>query len=75
MIVWDKGGAGLGNNYANTHELLFFAAAIPKRVRMTVDESGQRPVLDSNVWRIPRVPAGEDRVHNAQKPVELVTRA
>jgi DNA modification methylase len=75
MIVWDKGGSGLGNNYANTHELLAFFAMIPKRVRMTVDVSGQRPVLDSNVWRMARVPAGEDRVHNAQKPVELVTRA
>lgn len=75
MIVWDKGGAGLGNNYANTHELVFFGAAIPKRVRMTVDVAGQRPVLDSNLWRIPRVPAGEERVHNAQKPVELVARA
>lgn len=75
MIVWDKGGAGLGNNYANTHELVLYAAAIPKRVRMTKDESGQRPVLDSNVWKIGRVPSGEGRVHNAQKPVELVTRA
>jgi DNA modification methylase len=74
MIVWDKGGAGLGNNYANTHELVIFAAAIPKRVRMTVDVAGQRPVLDSNLWRIPRVASGEDRVHNAQKPVELVAR-
>jgi DNA modification methylase len=75
MIVWDKGGAGLGNNYANTHELVFFATAIPKRTRMTVDNPGQRPVLDSNVWKIARVPSGEDRIHNAQKPVELVTRA
>lgn len=75
MIVWDKGGAGLGNNYANTHELLFYATAIPKRTRMTVDNPGQRPVLDSNVWKIARVPSGEDRIHNAQKPVELVTRA
>jgi DNA modification methylase len=75
MIVWDKGGAGLGNNYANTHELLVFGALIPKRIRMTVDNPGQRPVLDSNVWKIARVHAGEDRVHNAQKPVELVTRA
>lgn len=75
MIVWDKGGAGLGNNYANTHELLFFASAIPKRTRMTVDNPGQRPVLDTNVWKMARVPSGEDRIHNAQKPVELVARA
>lgn len=75
MIVWDKGGAGLGNNYANTHELLLFAASIPPRQRMTQENAGQRAVLDSNLWRIPRVPAGEDRVHNAQKPVELVERA
>lgn len=75
MIVWDKGGSGLGNNYANTHELLFFAAAIPRRTRMTVDNPGQRPVLDTNVWKIARVPSGEERIHNAQKPVELVARA
>lgn len=75
MIVWDKRGSGLGNNYANTHELVFFATAIPKRTRMTVDNPGQRPVLDSNVWHIARVPSGEERIHNAQKPVELVTRA
>jgi DNA modification methylase len=75
MIVWDKGGAGLGNNYANTHELVFFATAIPKRIRMTVDNPGQRAVLDTNVWKIARVPSGEERVHNAQKPVELVERA
>jgi DNA modification methylase len=75
MIVWDKGGSGLGNNYANTHELLFYCAAIPRRTRMTVDNPGQRPVLDTNVWRIARVPSGEERIHNAQKPVELFTRA
>lgn len=75
MIVWDKGGAGLGNNYANTHELLFFATAIPRRTRMTVDNPGQRPVLDTNVWKMARVPSGEDRIHNAQKPVELYQRA
>lgn len=75
MIVWDKKGSGLGNNYANTHELIFFACAIPKRTRMTVDNPGQRAVLDANVWHINRVPSGEDRIHNAQKPVELVERA
>jgi DNA modification methylase len=75
MIVWDKKGSGLGNNYANTHELVFFATSIPKRTRMTVDNPGQRSVLDANVWHINRVPSGEDRIHNAQKPVELVTRA
>lgn len=75
MIVWDKGGAGLGNNYANTHELILYAAAIPVRTVMTKDESGQLAVLDSNVWKVPRVPSGEGREHNAQKPVELVTRA
>lgn len=43
MIVWDKKGSGLGNNYANTHELIFFACAIPKRTRMTVDNPVSAP--------------------------------
>lgn len=79
MIVWDKGGSGLGANYANTHELLFFAWLVPLRRNMSQKLTGGRQVNDSNIWRVNRVPAASKRAggreHNAQKPVALVRRA
>lgn len=78
MIVWDKMGAGLGSNYANTHELLLFGSRVPTQERMTKKQSGIRSVNGPNVWRFPRVKAaGTDggREHNAQKPLELVEQA
>lgn len=77
-IVWDKGGAGLGANYANTHELLLFGWLLPLRQNMSQKITGGRQVNDSNIWRCNRVPAAgttAGRVHNAQKPVDLVKRA
>lgn len=72
LIVWDKGGSGLGNNYANTYELIGFFANLPKqKVMIGSPEGGQRPVLKSNVLRYSR-PAGADRLHNAAKPVGLL---
>jgi DNA modification methylase len=73
MIVWDKGGAGLGSNYANTHELLAFAHYVPKASN-TFDNrrnSEYRPVYASNVIRQDR-PRGDERHHNAAKPVPLL---
>jgi hypothetical protein len=73
MVVWDKGGAGLGSNYANTHELVAFAHYVPKASN-TFDNrrsSEYRPVYASNVIRADR-PRGEDRQHNAAKPVPLL---
>ena len=77
MIVWDKSSVGLGGMYANTHELLFFASRQPSRSKaMTSGKvSGERMVNDSNVWKAARVPGGPGRLHNAQKPVELIERA
>jgi DNA modification methylase len=71
MIVWDKGGFGLGDNYANNHELIAFFARLPAKV-MTNPATGQRPVYKPNVMHYPR-PAGQDRLHNAAKPVALLT--
>lgn len=76
MIVWDKGG-GLGAMFANAHELIFFASFRPMREAMTQKISGERTVNGSNVWRINRAgqdETGEKRIHNAQKPIELVAR-
>lgn len=71
-IVWDKGGAGLGSNYANTHEFVAFHARIPPSGAMTSGRrTGQRPVYASNVMRHNR-PTGDDRQHNAAKPVDLI---
>lgn len=78
MIVWDKGGGGLGSNYANAHELLLFGSHLPMRQNMTQKLSGIRSVNASNIWRIPRVgAAGTEggREHNAQKPLQLVLTA
>lgn len=76
-IVWDKGGAGLGSNYANTHEFIGFGSVIPMREGMTQKIVGIRSVFDANVWRADRVRSTneEQREHNAQKPVALMRRA
>lgn len=71
-IVWDKGSAGLGNSYANTHEFVAFFAKLPKQHAMTSgNKRGQRPVHQGNVYKCNRV-AGAEREHNAAKPVELL---
>ena len=73
LIVWDKGGSGLGSSYANTYELVGFFARLPKQTVMTSGfKTGQRQVHSSNVMRFDKVPGGQ-REHNAQKPVQLVT--
>jgi DNA modification methylase len=73
LLVWDKGSSGLGNNYANTHELIGFFST-HKRKRRMIDNAAQanrRDVLRPNVLHFNRVPAAE-REHNAAKPVALV---
>lgn len=71
LIVWDKGGAGLGSNYANTHELIGFFSKLPQQTAMGNRPSGQRTVHKPNVMRHNR-PTGDDREHNAAKPVALM---
>jgi len=72
-IVWDKGGSGLGNNYANTHEFVAFLANLPPQPAMASRRrSGQRPVLKPNLMRCDRV-TGDDRLHNAAKPVAFLS--
>lgn len=70
LIVWDKGGAGLGSNYANTFELIGFFSKLPAQTAMGNRPSGQRPIHKPNVMRHNR-PTGENREHNAAKPVAL----
>lgn len=71
-IVWDKGGAGLGSNFANTHEFIAFHTRMPPTGAMTSGQrTGQRSVYSSNIVRHNR-PTGEDRQHNAAKPVAML---
>jgi len=71
LLMWDKGGAGLGSNYANTYECISFFSKLPKQTAMGNRPSGQRPVHKPNVLRYNR-PTGSDRLHNAAKPVALL---
>jgi hypothetical protein len=72
LLVWDKQSGGLGNNYANTYELVGFFAKQPHGQTMkSFEVSGQRPVHRPNILRYPRV-RGADREHNAAKPVEML---
>lgn len=70
-LVWDKGGGGLGSNFANTHEFVGFYAKLPPDTAMGHRASGQRVVYRSNILRFNRV-TGDEREHNAQKPVALL---
>lgn len=70
-IVWDKGGAGLGSNYANTHEWIAFCSKLPPQKAMGTRASGQRSIHKPNVMRHNRV-SGKEREHNAAKPVALM---
>lgn len=54
LIVWDKGGSGLGSSYANAYELIgFFARLPPARAMKSHDERGQRMVHKPNLRRQP----------------------
>lgn len=71
LLVWDKGGSGLGSMYAQTHELVGFFAKLPPQTSMGHRAAGARVVHKPNVLRHNR-PTGVDREHNAAKPVALL---
>jgi DNA modification methylase len=72
LIVWDKGGSGLGSNYSNCYELVGFMSRLPAATAMkSSTHTGQRTVHRPNLVRFNRV-TGDDRMHNAAKPVEMV---
>lgn len=72
MLVWDKGGQGLGSMYAQTHELLAFIVREPPQKAMTSGKpTGQRMIHRPNMLRFQR-PHGDERLHNAAKPVDML---
>lgn len=70
-LVWDKGGSGLGSNYANTHEFVAFFHKLPAQTAMGHRAAGIRAVHKPNIVRFNR-PSGDERKHNAAKPVALM---
>jgi DNA modification methylase len=71
-LVWDKGGSGLGSMWANTHEeILFFSKTPPAKAMSSNKTRGERMVYRPNVLHFNR-PAGDEREHNAAKPVALL---
>jgi DNA modification methylase len=70
-LVWNKGGSGLGTNYAMTYELCFFAHKLEVEKAMSSGSKGIRPVHRPNVFNFNR-PSGAERLHNAAKPVKLL---
>lgn len=70
-LVWSKGGSGLGSNYAMTYELVLFAHKLEADKAMTQGAKGIRTIHRPNVFNYNR-PTGNERMHNAAKPVPLV---
>lgn len=72
-LVWDKGHFGMGGMYGNAHEFVgFFAKLPPATTMISTERKGQRGVNGKpNILRFPRV-TGDEREHNAAKPVALL---
>lgn len=52
LLIWDKGNAGLGSQWANGYELIGFFTNKPQRTKMfRATETGTRLVLRPNVLR------------------------
>ncbi|QPG30439.1 site-specific DNA-methyltransferase [Bacillus subtilis] len=66
MIVWDKNKIGMGKPFRKRHELIFYAN------RESIDYH-----RSEGLTHYPTVlnykPVGQERVHGAQKPVDLVS--
>lgn len=76
LCIWDKGDGGIGGAYQNCYEMIWFHANSPVASRTTTGakQSGERPVNGRpNIWRYKR--ENNNRVHNAQKPVEMIAWA
>lgn len=73
LCIWDKGDGGLGAMYQQCYEMIWFFANSPLATKVLGKrESGERTINGKpNIWRYARENKKE-RVHNAQKPLEMV---
>jgi DNA modification methylase len=72
LCIWDKGDGGVGAMYQQCYEMVWFFDNSPTaKTTMGRTTAGVRTVNGKpNIWRVKR--HTKDRVHNAQKPVDLV---
>lgn len=71
-LVWDKGTSGLGTSYMQCHELVGYFVKVPHSTAMKSNQKrGIVPIPAPNIKRHGRV-TGDEREHNAQKPVALL---
>ena len=73
LCIWDKGDGGLGAMYQQCYEMIWFFANSPLATQtIGKRKSGERTINGKpNIWRYARENTKE-RVHNAQKPLEMV---
>lgn len=74
LCIWDKGDGGVGANYQQCYEFVWFFSNSPKaKGTMANKLPGEKTVNGvPNIWRFRRVNAN-NRMHNAEKPVEMVS--
>jgi DNA modification methylase len=71
-LVWNKGG-GLGSMYSHCYELIGFFVRDPPQRAMSVDrKAGHRQVFKRNILDGHNRPTGDDRLHNAAKPIGML---
>lgn len=75
LCIWDKGDGGVGAMYQQCYEMIWFFDNSPKnKTTSRTVKAGVRTVNGKpNIWRHHRVTT--DRIHNAQKPVDMVESA
>lgn len=74
MCIWDKGDGGVGGMYQNCHEIVWFFSKPIQDKTLGQGKSGERTVNGKpNIWRFKR--ESRERVHGAQKPLEMVEAA
>lgn len=72
LVIWNKGRAGLGNNWANSYECIGYFVHMPKQGVMTEARlGGIRAVLRANMIEAAPVRPHEKH-HNAEKPCDLI---
>ena len=66
LVVWDKGKIGMGTPFRKRHELIFYAN------RETLDYNRTDGITHYPTVLQYRPVEGKERLHRAQKPVELI---